>query len=118
MDTWPPAPTGMTARFGTDWPPTKFRFDVVCRAAPVGHAVRYPAAVVLVPVRFITTAATPVAGTGPAPSICTSIWPPGPSGALAAPAPTRVSRTRTGASGTNSPPWAAVAVNPLADPLF
>ena len=36
-------------------------------AVPVGHAVRYPGAEVLVPVRFITTAATPSAGTPPRP---------------------------------------------------
>ena len=93
----------------------KFRFDVVCRALPVGHAVRKPDADVLVPVRFITTAATPVGGTPPWPVTCRSMLVSGASGAWVAPIPERVSRMRAGTSGTNWPPSFAVADRVVAE---
>src|SRR6476646_10607380 len=103
----PPAPTDTTARFGTGPEPFTFRFDVVGRACPSGHAVTVVALIAPTAVRLTTTAVAST-GTAATPATCTRNVAPGPTAAFAtAPAPgqflapVRVSHTRHGPTATN-----------------
>src|SRR5665648_737578 len=101
--TWPLAPTGATARFGTVWPATKFRLDAVGRVVWSPYTVTYPKLVGAVTVTLSTTAETPEAGTPPRPVTCNATVPPVPTGAVGAPTPIQVSSNRDGANDPNAP---------------
>src|SRR6478735_4009883 len=68
MEMLPFAPTLVMTELATVCPAPKLRLDASGRAAPVGHTVRYDAAVGSVTVTFSATAPTPVAGTPPRPT--------------------------------------------------
>src|SRR5262245_43268224 len=103
MVTLPPLPTGTMTKLGMFWlANSTLRFDdaPICDW-PVGNTWMNPGPVVPAAVTFNATAVTPLAGTLATPVTVTSIEPLGATFALAAPRPSRVSRMRVGASGTN-----------------
>src|SRR5580765_288997 len=95
-------------RFCTTVPPTKLRFDAFGRAPPVGHTVRYPAALGATAAILRTTAPTPEPGTPPRPVTVRSSSAPVPMAPMPAnwpslvPAPERVSSRRAGVSAVSS----------------
>src|SRR5260221_509451 len=97
----------MITKFGTAWPATKLRFDGAGREPPSsGYAVTYPFAVAAVAVTFITIADPPGCGTPltpPVPVTCNANECAGPIGPNVPPVPLRVSNTRNGVTGVNSP---------------
>src|SRR5262249_52292995 len=105
-----PAPTGTTAMFGIALLLLTFRFEVVGRVMPSGHAGRNVVLVALTAVMLSTTAVA-VAGTPFTPVTFTlsvwgrTIWAIGTCGALLhVPVPTRVSNTRHGPVALNVEP--------------
>src|SRR2546423_1587924 len=82
-------PTCTTTRFGIVSPGTKFTFDAVGGAPPLGHSVTTPALVGFVTVTFRTNAPTPVTGTPPRPGPVRSRPSPGPHGVEKPPVPSR-----------------------------
>src|SRR3977135_4450415 len=93
-------------RLGTVWPATQFKLEAVgLEAAPVGHAVKKLAAVVLVTVTLRITADTPVAGTPPAVVTWIARLEPAPCllPAWGRRLPERVSCMRAGVNATSCP---------------
>src|SRR5215472_6161058 len=101
--TWPLVPTGTVTRLGRVWPALQFRLEASGRACPAGHTVRKLSAVVSVAVTFRTTAETPEAGTPPRPVTCRVSVCAGPTAAMGAPLPMRVSSRREGERALNIP---------------
>ncbi len=99
----PSLPTGTTTRFGTVWPASKLRFEVVGRVPPPGKAVTCPGLAALVTVTFRATAVTP-AGILPLPAIFTLAEEYALTMPIGAPVPVRVSRRRVGVYGVKSEP--------------
>ena len=98
----PSGPSGTSTRLGTDAPAVKLRLEASGRALP-GYTVKNPLAVASVAVALSTTAVGGLgafmAGTPPTPATCTRSVPMGPSLAVGAPRPVRVSRMRAGVMG-------------------
>src|SRR5919202_1108711 len=94
--TLPSAPTLATTRLGTSWLGTTLRLEALGRGAPVGNTVSQVDAEASVAVTFITTAATPEAGTPPTPVTVTAAVSWLPTLAGWPPTAVRVSRMRAG----------------------
>ncbi len=90
-------------RLGTDWPASKFTFEVVGSSVPSAKAVMCPPPVVLVTVTLRATAVTP-SGIAPLPPTCTRVEPYAGTLPRTAPVPSRVSSRRVGVCATKSEP--------------
>src|SRR5215831_3029453 len=102
----PPTPT--TTKLATGLPGVKLTFDATGTPAPDGETVRKPGCVGASTVTLSATASTPVAGTPATFVTATSALCPNGSATLRPPVPLRVSNTRVGVTGKNSPPAQSV----------
>src|SRR3954451_15726362 len=113
--TAPEGPSGPRARFGIVWPAAEtFRFDASGTGPPPANTVTKPGAAAAVAVTFMSTAATPVAGSPTRPALGSDTGTPPArrgSGLLL-----RVSSARTGTSGVNRPSVDGAAPGPVTYP--
>src|SRR4051812_33644416 len=113
--TVPDAPSGPRARFGIVWPAAEtFRFDASGTGPPPGNTVTKPGPAAPVAVTFMSTAATPVAGSPARPAMGSDTGTPAArrgGGALM-----RGSSSRAGTTGVNSPSADGAALIPVTYP--